>query len=65
MATQYDTTDPGAAAEQLRAALARAGIVFPSLGTDYGSSLGLVDLGRVHPDVAVRLALHLDKGHDA
>jgi hypothetical protein len=65
MATQSDTIDPSAATEQLRAALTRAGIVFPSLGTDYGSSLGLVNLGRVHPDVAIRLAARLDKGHDA
>ncbi|MFF3159134.1 hypothetical protein [Streptomyces sp. NPDC057910] len=65
MPTQHDETDPFAATEQLRAALTRAGIVFPSLGTDYGPSLGLVNLGRVHPDVAVRLALRLDKGNDA
>ncbi|MFI6054612.1 hypothetical protein ACIBCO_31555 [Streptomyces violascens] len=64
MAMDSDTIDPSAATEQLCAALARAGIVFPSLGTDYGSSLGLVDLGRVHPNVAVRLAARLDNGHD-
>ncbi|MFE3522240.1 hypothetical protein ACFXOD_11700 [Streptomyces sp. NPDC059161] len=65
MAMESNTIDPCAATERLRDALTRAGIVFPSLGTDYGSSLGLVNLGRVHPDVAVRLALRLDKGHDA
>ncbi|MFD7020038.1 hypothetical protein [Streptomyces sp. NPDC059928] len=65
MATQCDETDPSTATKQLRGALTRAGILFPSLGTDYGSSLGLVNLERVHPDVAVRLALRLDKGHDA
>ncbi|MEV8526129.1 hypothetical protein AB0451_18495 [Streptomyces sp. NPDC052000] len=65
MATQCDETDPDAATEQLRTALTRARIVFPSLGTDYGSTLGLVNLGRVHPAVAVRLAFRLDKGHDA
>jgi hypothetical protein len=61
---QTNAMDSHAATERLRAALTRAGIVFPSLGTDDGSSLGLVNLGRVRADVAVHLAALLDKGHD-
>ncbi|WP_158708813.1 hypothetical protein [Streptomyces sp. NRRL S-920] len=49
--------DPFTATEAVRDALAESGIVFPSLGVDYGSPhLGLVNLGRVRPDVAGRLA---------
>ncbi|WP_329460891.1 hypothetical protein [Streptomyces sp. NBC_01431] len=65
MAMESSTVDPCGATELLRDALTRAGIVLPSLGADYGSTLGLVNLGRVHPNVAVRLAFRLDKGHDA
>lgn len=55
--------DPYAAAESLRAALDQAGIIFPSLGVDYGSpQLGLVNLGRVRADVAIRLADQLRRG---
>lgn len=50
-------TDPFEAVEKLRAALDDAGIVFPSLSTDYANpDLKLVELGRVRADVAVRLA---------
>ena len=49
--------DPFTAVELLRAALDQAGIVLPSLGVDpQMSSVRLVELGRVRPDVAVRLA---------
>jgi hypothetical protein len=49
--------DPFAAVELLRAALDRAGIVLPSLAVDPGApTLGLVDLGRVRADVAMRLS---------
>ncbi|GAB2731898.1 hypothetical protein GCM10027072_28340 [Streptomyces bullii] len=49
--------DPFAAVESLRAALDQAGIVLPSLSVDAASpTLGLVDLGRVRADVAMRLA---------
>ncbi|MEU5438925.1 hypothetical protein AB0G73_37110 [Streptomyces sp. NPDC020719] len=64
MAMQINASESQAATELLRAALKRAGIVLPSLGTDDGSSLGLVTLGRVRPDVAVRLAARLDMGQD-
>lgn len=64
MAMDSNTIDPCAATERLRDALTRAGIVFPSLGVDDGGSLGLINLGRVRADVAIRLALRLDKAHD-
>ncbi|MEV5434469.1 hypothetical protein AB0K80_00295 [Streptomyces sp. NPDC052682] len=49
--------DPFTAVEALRAALDQAEIVLPSLAVDPASpSLRLVDLGRVRPDVAMRLA---------
>ncbi|MFJ5259077.1 hypothetical protein ACIQAC_01200 [Streptomyces sp. NPDC088387] len=60
---QPHDTDPFAAMESLRAALDQAGIVLPSLAVDPGSpTLGLVDLGRVRADVAVRLAHALQRG---
>ncbi|MER0445400.1 hypothetical protein ABR738_12630 [Streptomyces sp. Edi4] len=65
MATQSDTIDPSAATEQLRAALTRAGIVFPSLGLDDGGPYGLINLGRVRSDVAIQLAARLDEPHAA
>jgi len=53
--------DPFTAMESLRAALDRAGIVLPFLAVDPGSpSLRLVELGRVHADVALRLARALE-----
>ncbi|MCT9087475.1 hypothetical protein N4G70_01185 [Streptomyces sp. ASQP_92] len=55
---------PRTAVEALKAALARTGLVLPSLGIDDGSSLGLVNLGRVRPDVALRLAVLLSQAHD-
>ncbi|MFF7467954.1 hypothetical protein [Streptomyces sp. NPDC008092] len=56
-------TDPREAVETLRAALDRAGIVLPSLGTDLvNPDLNLVELGRVRADVALRLARALDQG---
>lgn len=64
MAMESNTIDPGAATERLRDALTRAGIVLPSLGLDDGGSLGLINLGRVRADVAIRLAVRLDKGHE-
>lgn len=65
MAMESDTVDPCTATERLRDALTRAGIVFPSLSVDDGASLGLINLGRVRADVAIRLAVRLDEGHDA
>lgn len=50
--------DPFTAMESLRAALDRAGIVLPSLAVDPQDTprVRLVELGRVRPDVAMRLA---------
>ncbi|MEE1727938.1 hypothetical protein PUR33_02235 [Streptomyces sp. BE282] len=51
------------AVESLRAALAEAGIVLPSLSVDVASpKLRLVELGRVRFDVAARLAEALQRG---
>ncbi|WP_067412413.1 hypothetical protein [Streptomyces sampsonii] len=56
-------TDPSAATDSLGAALAAAGIVLPSLAVDTASPpLGLVELGRVRPDVAAQLAAALRVG---
>ena len=56
-ATTPTDVDPFAAVEVLRTALDQAGIVLPSLGVDpCEPSLGLVALGRVRADVAMRLA---------
>ena len=55
--------DPFTAVESLRAALDQAGIVLPSLAVDPGSpALGLVELGRVRAEVALRLAHALHRG---
>ncbi|CAL9432954.1 hypothetical protein [Streptomyces sp. enrichment culture] len=55
--------DPFTAEESLRAALDAVGIVFPSLAVDPGApALGLVDLGRIRADVALRLAAALQRG---
>lgn len=65
MATEHDrdAIDPYAAMESLRAALAGAGIVLPSLSVDAASpALRLVDLGRVRSDVAARLAQAIQTG---
>lgn len=65
---QNQNTDPppSVAVESLRAALAEAGIVLPSLGLDVASPrLRLVELGRVRADVAVRLAQALRRGGPA
>ncbi|MEQ4198043.1 hypothetical protein [Streptomyces sp. YIM 103828] len=54
---------PSTAVESLRTALAAAGIVLPSLAVDTASPhLGLVELGRVRPDVAAQLAEALRDG---
>jgi hypothetical protein len=56
-ARELPDVDPFTAVESLRAALDRAGIVFPSLAVESTSlDLRLVDLGRVRADVAMRLA---------
>ncbi|MFE4965487.1 hypothetical protein [Streptomyces sp. NPDC056660] len=58
-----NVTDTQAAVEALRAALAEAGIVLPSLRVDPASpGLQLVELGRVRVDVAIRLASALQQG---
>lgn len=56
--------DPFAAVESLRAALDEVGIVLPSLAVDPATRLGLVDLGRVRAEVALRLA-HALQGREA
>lgn len=57
-----DLSDTQAAVETLRAALASAGILFPSLRADPASpALRLVELGRVRADVALHLAKALEK----
>ncbi|WP_079124934.1 hypothetical protein [Streptomyces lushanensis] len=63
MVTARDDVDPLTAVESLRTALDQARIVLPSLGVDVGSpTLGLVELGRVRPGVAMRLAEALRQG---
>jgi hypothetical protein len=61
------SVDPFTAVESLRAALDRAGIVLPSLGVDPQATarVRLVELGRVRPDVARRLADALHRGAHA
>ncbi|MEU9570912.1 hypothetical protein AB0D62_13630 [Streptomyces massasporeus] len=60
---QTQIVDPFAAAESLRAALDEVGIVLPSLRGDAASPhLGLVALGRVRADIAMRLAEVLRRG---
>jgi len=56
--------DPFTALEALRAALDSTGIVFPSLAVDPQDTprVRLIDLGRVRPDVAMRLADALRRG---
>ncbi|MEU1591281.1 hypothetical protein ABZ468_00105 [Streptomyces sp. NPDC005708] len=64
-AHQAQDVDPLVATECLRSALYQAGIVLPSLSVDAGSpALGLVELGRVRADVAMRLAEALRQGGD-
>ncbi|MFF7542667.1 hypothetical protein ACFZCU_03375 [Streptomyces canus] len=64
-AHQTQGVDPFMATECLRSALSQAGIVLPSLAVDAGSpTLGLVELGRVRADVAMRLAEALRRGGD-
>ncbi|WP_406502833.1 hypothetical protein [Streptomyces sp. NBC_00212] len=65
MATGHDrdAIDPYTATETLREALTAAGIVLPSLGTDGASPhLGLVTLGNIRADVALKLADTLRRG---
>ncbi|WP_328928781.1 hypothetical protein OG429_32305 [Streptomyces sp. NBC_00190] len=66
MATKQANLKPTAAGEavvQLQEALAGAGIVLPSLDSDYASPyLNLVELGRVRADVAVKLAEIVRRG---
>nr|WSZ99542.1 hypothetical protein OH820_31290 [Streptomyces sp. NBC_00857] len=67
MATkEQQDVDPFTAMESLRAALAGAGIVLPSLSVDPASpALRLVELGRVRSDVAARLAEVIQRGGSA
>ncbi|WP_423360849.1 hypothetical protein OH810_10030 [Streptomyces albidoflavus] len=57
---------PSTAVESLRTSLTAAGIVLPSLAVDTAPPppphLGLVELGRVRPDVAAQLAEALRDG---
>nr|WSY50686.1 hypothetical protein OG999_11535 [Streptomyces sp. NBC_00886] len=64
MATkQKRDVDSYAAVESLRAALAEAGIAFPSLRVDPASpELKLIELGRIHADVADRLTHAIRRG---
>ncbi|MFJ2722757.1 hypothetical protein [Streptomyces sp. NPDC087437] len=63
MVTARNDVDPSTAVESLRSALSQAGIVLPSLAVDVGSpALGLIELGRVRADVAMRLATALRQG---
>ncbi|MEU9345549.1 hypothetical protein AB0D74_30530 [Streptomyces sp. NPDC048278] len=56
-------TEAVEAVEVLRGALTAASIVLPSLGADTASpALNLISLGRVHADVALRLADVLRRG---
>lgn len=56
------SVDPFTAVESLRAALDAAGIVLPSLAADAAApTLRLVELGRVRADVAMRLAVALQR----
>ena len=58
--------DPFTAMESLRSALDGVGIVLPSLAVEAGSpALGLVELGRVRAEVALRLAHTLQQGAPA
>lgn len=58
-----DAVDPDTATESLRSALSDAGIVLPSLSVDRASpNLGLVILGSVRADVAIRLAGVIRRG---
>ncbi|MGW0823689.1 hypothetical protein [Streptomyces sp. NPDC002845] len=62
-ARESQDVDPFRAMESLRSALDQAGIVLPSLAVDIASrALGLVELGRVRADVAMRLAHALRRG---
>lgn len=62
----HDNVDPFTAVESLRAALDQAGLVLPSLAVDPGApTLGLVDLGRVRAEVAMRLAHALQRENHA
>ncbi|MFI6876300.1 hypothetical protein ACIBL6_23000 [Streptomyces sp. NPDC050400] len=55
--TKLQDVDPDMATESLRALLSETGIVFPSLADDRASpQLGLVVLGSIRADVAIRLA---------
>ncbi|MBT2430585.1 hypothetical protein J7F02_34710 [Streptomyces sp. ISL-112] len=64
--TEQQDVNPYPAMESLRAALAGAGIVLPSLSVGTASpALRLVDLGRVRSDVAARLAQAIQTGGGA
>ncbi|MDH2389433.1 hypothetical protein QCN29_11630 [Streptomyces sp. HNM0663] len=61
-AIESQDIDPFTAVESLRAALDHVGIVLPSLAVDAASpALGLVELGRVRADSAMRLAQALQQ----
>ncbi|WP_329437835.1 hypothetical protein [Streptomyces canus] len=61
------SVDPFTAMESLRAALDRAGIVLPSLAVDPQGTprVRLVELDRIRPDAAMRLADTLQRGRAA
>jgi hypothetical protein len=62
-AQKSGTTEAVEAVEVLREALTEAGIVLPSLGVDAASpALNVINLGRVHADVALRIAGALRRG---
>ncbi|MFF4391659.1 MULTISPECIES: hypothetical protein [unclassified Streptomyces] len=60
---ELETVTPSAVVESLRESLMAAGIVLPSLGIDpTPPGPGLVRLGSVRPDVAMKLAQVVKRG---
>ncbi|MGW7461917.1 hypothetical protein [Streptomyces sp. NPDC054797] len=60
---ELETVTPSTVVESLRGSLMAAGVVLPSLGIDpVPPGPGLVRLGSVHPDVAMKLAQVVKRG---
>ncbi|GGZ50870.1 hypothetical protein GCM10010371_08200 [Streptomyces subrutilus] len=61
---ELETVTPSTVVESLRESLMAAGIVLPSLGIDPAPPRpGLVRLGSVRPDVALKLAQVVKRRH--
>ncbi|MFF2653203.1 hypothetical protein [Streptomyces sp. NPDC058045] len=61
----WTAEDSEAAVKELRGALDRAAVTIPSLGVDFGAftyDQPLVELGRIRPDIALRLAEVISRG---